>query len=320
MKYYNYLKSVAYLLLIVLSVWSCRDEFDPEIILPPVINQPPSIADINDLTLVPGFGTYEMDLATYVYDQEGDIITYQITNSDDQVITTSLNNSLLTITEVEIGTSTLELTVSDGIEGNDATSTFDVTIEPILGAPDIETDYIMFDFNGFGDQDLYDFSIPGMVLEFADYDWGGAYVGVNEVFNDHTLLTIDVENTQIWCEAELEDGNEDFTGKKMRLDYKFFTAPTLTGSDLDDDPNAKDIYLYFVDETWGEAGGRYFLSNLNLEFSTEWQTIEIPLSDFESLWGLPVDASTVGVIGMHWYGGGSTSPLTMRIDNFGIVD
>jgi hypothetical protein len=69
MKYYNYLKSVTCFLFIVLSVWSCREEFDSEIILPPVINQPPSIADIIDLTLVPGFGTYEMDLTTYVYDQ-----------------------------------------------------------------------------------------------------------------------------------------------------------------------------------------------------------------------------------------------------------
>lgn len=320
MNYYNYLKSVVCLLFIVLSVWSCRDEFDSEIIIPQVINQPPSIADINDLTLVPGFGAFDLDLATYIYDQEGDIITYQATNSTESVISTSLNGSILTISEVGDGVSTIGITATDGNEGHEVTSSFEVNVKPILGASDVETDYIMFDFNGFGNQDLYDFNIPGVVLEFANSDWDGAYVGVNEIFNDHTLLTIDVDDTQIWYEAELEGGNQDFTGKKMRLDYKFFAFPTLTGTDWDDDSSAKDIYLYFVDETWGEAGGRYFLSNLNLEFSTEWQTIEIPLADFESLWGLPVDASTVGVIGMHLYGGGPSSPLTIRIDNFGIVD
>ena len=320
MKYKNYIKLIIYPLSCALILFGCRQEFQSEIELPPIVNQPPSIADINDLTLIPGFGTYELDLATYVYDQEGDVVTYQIVNSNEDVIATDLDNSLITMTEVGLGTTTLQLTASDGIEGRNSTVTFEVTIAPILGAPDVETDYLMFDFNGLGDQDLYQFDIPGMVMEKADYDWNGANIGENIIVNDHALFTIDVEQSQIWFEAEFENGNEDLTGKKMRLDYKFYTGPALSGTDLDSDPDGKDIYFYYVDETWGEVGALYLLSNENLTFSTDWQTLEIPLSDFQSMWDLPVDPSAVGTIGMHWYGGSASAPLSMRVDNFGIVD
>ena len=61
-------------------------------------------------------------------------------------------------------------------------------------------------------------------------------------------------------------------------------------------------------------------SDMSLEYSSDWQAIEIPLSEFESLWELPVDPSAVGVIGLEVWGGTESDPISFRIDNFGIVD
>ena len=59
---------------------------------------------------------------------------------------------------------------------------------------------------------------------------------------------------------------------------------------------------------------------MDLTYSTEWQAVEIPLSDFESLWELPVDPSAVGIIGLEVWGGTASAPISFRLDNFGIVD
>ena len=137
--------------------------------------------------------------------------------------------------------------------------------------------------------------------------------------SDKPELIQELEALQKKAASEL-DGNQDCTGKKFRFDISFFTAPNLTDAYWEDDPAAVNIQIFFVDETWEESGGQYRFSDLNLEYSPEWQAVEIPLSDFESLWELPVDPSAVGVIGMELWGGTSSDPISFRLDNFGIVD
>ena len=94
----------------------------------------------------------------------------------------------------------------------------------------------------------------------------------------------------------------------------------MSGAHWEDDPTAADIQLYFVDETWGASGGQKQISSLNLEYAESWQTVEVLLSDFISLWGLPADPSTVGYIGIEVWGGEQGDPISFRIDNLGIVD
>ena len=74
------------------------------------------------------------------------------------------------------------------------------------------------------------------------------------------------------------------------------------------------------DAVFPESGGQVQFSSLNLEYTEGWQTIEIPLSDFNSLWDLPVEPSTVGYIGIEIWGGKRNAPITFRIDNFAIID
>jgi hypothetical protein len=299
----------------------CKKDSDEP---PPVVNQPPVISGLNDLTLSPGFGTYELDFANFVTDQEGEIVTYQVSNSDESVITISLDNTVLTITEVGPGSSDVTVTATDGHEDHEVTETFTVTIEEITGAADYTgTAQILVDFNGLTEGSVFDNPIPDWLFEgnTADGEYDPTDVGSIMIENDHLAITHNVEVTYIWSEMELEGGNQDYTGKKFRFDYCFYSVPTLTGTHWEDDPPGVDIQIYFIDDEWGDiGGGQYRFSDMNLTYSADWQSVEIPLSDFESLWELPVDPSVVGIIGLEVWGGTASAPISFRIDNFGIVD
>lgn len=319
MKTKKYLKLFVYLLSFVMVLMGCSDDTEDP---PAVVNQPPVISGLNALTLTPGFGTHEIDFANYVTDQEGEIITYQVTNSDESVITISLESTVLTITEVGPGSSDITVTATDGNDGHEVTATFTVTVEPITGATDYTgTAAIMIDFNGL-EGSVFDNPIPGWLFEgnTADGEYNAANVGSIMLENDHLVITHNVEVTYIWSEMEL-GGNQDYTGKKFRFDYSFFTSPTLNDTHWEDDPSGVDIQIYFIDAEWGDiGGGQYRFSDMNLTYSADWQSVEIPLSEFESLWDLPVNPSAVGVIGLEVWGGTSSAPISFRLDNFGIVD
>ncbi|MBA7521924.1 hypothetical protein ES705_14036 [subsurface metagenome] len=319
MKRKKYLSQFVFLLSFIIVMIGCeKDSDDP----PPVVNQPPVFSGLNDLTLSPGFETHEIDFANFVTDQEGEIITYQVTNTDETVITISLAGSVLTITEVGPGSSDITVTATDGNEDHEVTETFTVTVEAITGAPDYSGNAaVMVDFNGL-EGSVFDNPIPGWLFEgnTADGEYNATDIGSIMLEEDHLVITHNVEVTYIWSEMEL-DGNQDYTGKKFRFDYSFFTAPNLTGTHWEDDPPGVDIQIYFVDAEWGDiGGGQYRFSDMNLTYSADWQAVEIPLSDFESLWELPVDPSAVGVIGIEVWGGTASSPISFRLDNFGIVD
>lgn len=289
---------------------------------PPVENQPPVIKGLNDLDLPLNFGTHEIDFANYVSDQEREIITYQVSNSHDTVITISLENTVLTITEVGSGSSDINVIATDGQEDHEVETTFTVTVLGITGAPDYTGNVTVgfLDFNGYGEGHIYDNPIPGFMVEGWDYDWESPVPDVQLANNDHLLITNAVDRQWYWTEYNLK-GNYDFTGKKVRFDYSYFTAPELTGThwDEDEDPEAVDIRLYYADINWNTGGAIYF-SSLGLEYSTDWQEVEIPLADFGSHWDGPVDPSKVRFFGLEIWGGTSSAPVSFRLDNFGIVD
>ena len=319
MKPKKYFELFVCLLSFAIVITGCdNDSEDP----PPVVNQPPVFSGLNDVTLSPGFETHEIDFANFVTDQEGEIVTYQTTNSDESVITTSLAGSVLTITEVGPGSSDITVTATDGHDDHEVSETFTVTVEAITGAADYTgTAAVMVDFNGL-EGSVFENPIPGWLFEgnTADGEYNATDIGSIILENDHLVITHNVEVTYIWSEMEL-DGNQDYTGKKFRFDYSFFTAPNLTGTHWEDDPPGVDIQIYFVDAEWGDiGGGQYRFSDMNLTYSADWQAVEIPLSEFESLWDLPVDPSAVGVIGLEVWGGTPSGPISFRLDNFGIVD
>jgi hypothetical protein len=289
---------------------------------PPVENQPPVITGLDDLDLPLGFVTHELDFANYVSDQEGEIITYLVSNSNEDVITISLVGSVLTMNEVSNGSSDIHVIATDGHEGHEVESTFTVTVKGIEGADDYTGNVTagFLDFNGFGEGHIYDHPIPGLNVEGWDYDWESPVPDVQLANNDHMLITNEIDRQWFWIDYKL-DSDYDFTGKKLRFDYSYFTAPALTGThwDEDEDPAAVDIRVWFVNTGWS-TGGAIWFSSLNLEYSTDWQEVSIPLEDFGSFWEMPVDPSKIRYYGLEIWGGSSSAPLSIRLDNFGIVD
>ena len=324
MKSKRYIKKGVYFLSLAILMFGCDNEVPGP---PPVENQPPVISGLNDISLPLDFGTYELDFANYVSDQEGEIISYLVSNSSDTVITISLDFTVLTITEVGTGPSEIIVIATDGHEGHEVVDTFTVTVRGIWGAPDYTGNVMpgFLDFNGYGTGSIFENRIPGLKVEgYTGYDWESGDFGVMELaHDDHLLIVNNIDGSWIWTEYRLDD-SYDFTGKKFRFDYSYFTAPTLTGThwwepDEVVDEAAVDIRLYFVNSGWSTGGAIYF-SGLNLEYSTDWQSVEIPLADFGSLWSMPVDVSNIRYYGLEIWGGNSGAPLSFRLDNFGIVD
>ena len=319
MKSKRYIKQVLYLLSLAIIMTGCEyHPPDP----PPVENQPPVITGLNDLSLPLNFGTHELDFANYVSDQEGEIITYLVSNSNETVITISLDNTVLTMTEVGTGPSDINVIATDGHEGHEVEATFTVTVEGIWGAADYTGNVTVgfLDFNGFGEGHIYDNPIPGLTVEGWDYDWESPVPDVKLANNDHLVITNEVDRQWFWIDYKL-DGDYDFTGEKLRFDYSYFIAPALTGThwDEDEDPAAVDIRLWYVNTGWSTGGAIYF-SDLDLGFSTDWKEVNIPLENFGSLWEMPVDPSQIRYYGLEIWGGTSSAPISFRLDNFGIVD
>jgi hypothetical protein len=292
---------------------------------PPVENQPPTITGLGDINLPLDFGTHEIDFANYFSDQEGEIITYLVSNSNDTVINISLNNSVLTITEVGTGPSDISIIATDGHEGHEVEITITVTVRAMWGAEDYTGNVTIgfLDFNGFGEGHIFDNPIKGLTVEGWDYDWESPIPDVVLANNDHLLITNATDEQWYWIDYKLDEST-DCTGKKIRFDYSYFTAPEFTGTHWNEpegirDLTAVDIRLFYVNLFWSK-GGIILFSDLDLEYSTEWQSVEIPLSDFADYGDMPTDPSAIKWYGLEIWGGTSAAPISFRIDNFGIVD
>ena len=223
-QYVNYVGGFLLSLLLLILV-ACGDDDANDV--PLIITQPPQISGLSDITLSPGFENYELDFANYVSDQEGEIITYSIVNSDETVITINLTGSLLTITEVgNPGSSTITVTATDGQDDHEVSEDFIVTVEAISGAADYTGNAaIMFDFNGLNEGSIFDNAVPGWTFEgsTADGEYDAAEVGSITIENDHLSIVHNVEMTYIWSEAYIDGGNWT-RQEKFRFDYLLYRS------------------------------------------------------------------------------------------------
>ena len=72
-------------------------------------------------------GSREVDLSEYFTDDEGDAITYEAVPNDEEVVTTSVSGSMLTITVVNHGDATITVTATDSYNQS-RKEAFDVTV------------------------------------------------------------------------------------------------------------------------------------------------------------------------------------------------
>ena len=126
MKNFN-LKIPLMLLGLVLTIHSCDEDFEPDFPVVEIINQGPKLTEIATQTLARGFGTFEVNLNSFIIDQENDKISYVITNSNPSVVTVTEKEGVLTLTEVGEGMTKLNIKATDASENSVETS-FDVIV------------------------------------------------------------------------------------------------------------------------------------------------------------------------------------------------
>lgn len=76
-------------------------------------NQAPVVSDLEDKMDIKLGQNSEIDLNKYIKDPEGDKVTFNISNSNDEVISAKLDGSVLSITSNKEGTSDLEIVAKD---------------------------------------------------------------------------------------------------------------------------------------------------------------------------------------------------------------
>ena len=93
------------------------------------INNPPTTSGvINDLTLNEGFGTYSIDFSGIFSDSDADVLTYSSEVASTSVVTASIADQEITITEVGNGVTSVTITANDG-HGGEASISFNVTVQ-----------------------------------------------------------------------------------------------------------------------------------------------------------------------------------------------
>jgi len=83
---------------------------------------------ISRMILTEGFSNIEIDLDTVFTDDDGDVLSYTASSSNENVISVSINQSILSITEESIGNSDLSLTANDN-NGGQMDHEFEVEIK-----------------------------------------------------------------------------------------------------------------------------------------------------------------------------------------------
>ena len=78
------------------------------------VNEAPAVeAEMPDRTLVESVGAGKFDVSAYFDDPEGDDLRYAVTSSDSGVIRAGLAGAVLTLTPIELGAATIEVTTVD---------------------------------------------------------------------------------------------------------------------------------------------------------------------------------------------------------------
>ena len=277
--------------LIFLSLNACRESFLPGFADVEIKNAAPVlISPIDELLLIPGFGVYALDLTNHVSDPENDPLTVSASNGNDDVVTLEVDGVFLIFTEVGEGTSTVDVVVTDGNDGNALEFAFDV----IVSLPNYQ--FIMT-FDLPDDTDMNELYHEGVTY----YVGGGD--GASCIVKDGVMEWTVPE----WCGFSLEfDEPLDLSANsQFRFDYAdMFGEEIWFGFEDAEGTGVWDIY--FADE----FGGSFVLN------SPGWNTFEeFYMGDFADWEDPPVDMSQISFIYFEMAGAEVDPPSVWRVDN-----
>ncbi|WP_421763536.1 cadherin domain-containing protein [Ekhidna sp.] len=213
---------------------------------------------ITDQDLDEGFASFEIDLSGVFTDQDGDALTYEVSSSDETIVTVSNSGAILTMTEVgNFGPSTVTVTADDG-SGITTSDEFIVTVSNVNDAPVVE--------NAISDQDLNEgFGSLEIELSNTFTDEDGDALSLEASSGDETVVTVSITGTTLIL-IEVGNGTATVT----------VTANDGNGGSVSDDlivtvNNVNDapvVVNAIVDQTQDEGFGSVEL-DLSATFSDE---------------------------------------------------
>ncbi len=91
-------------------------------------NAPPEvIGSLSDLTLPVGFGSKNIEIGSVFSDPDNDPLTYEVSSSNESVVTVDVKGGSLNLKEVGPGKSTITVTAKDG-KGGEVKASFEVVV------------------------------------------------------------------------------------------------------------------------------------------------------------------------------------------------
>lgn len=98
------------------------------------VNGPPTVESaLADISLTEGFGSQVIDVSSVFADPDQDVLTYDASSSAEAVATVAISGTMITVTEVAVGTAAIAVTANDG-NGGSVSDTFDLTINSASSA------------------------------------------------------------------------------------------------------------------------------------------------------------------------------------------
>jgi len=159
---------------------------------PPVVTTP-----LADLELAAGFGTQTVELPRSFEDAETAMLIFSASSSDEGVVTVSITGGTLTITEVGTGTSTVEVTATDGSMAS-VSDDFEVVVAAGNQPPTVA--------NAIADVN-YDSGFGSATIDLSDVfsDPEGDALTLTASLRDASVITVDVQGTTLNI-TEVGDG------------------------------------------------------------------------------------------------------------------
>jgi uncharacterized protein YjdB len=209
------------------------------------VNSVPTVANpLADVLVQAGYITMGIDLSEVFADLDEDDLTYTVTNSDESIVTASLDGTTLTIDELATGTSTITVTANDGF-GGEVSNQFDFRVNGPPTIPNPLADVV--EQSGFGTVDIIFSDVfsdsDDDVLSYSAISSNEMIITVTVTGSTLTITEVAIGSAFITLTANDGFGGEVSDDFNFRVNASPTVSNPLTDVELDHGFGTEDIDL-----------------------------------------------------------------------------
>jgi len=167
-----------------------------------IVNAGPTVANsISDMIQNEGFVTYNIDITNVFSDVNGDLLTIDVTSSNEAILTAAISGNTLTLTEVSTGSSIVTLSADDSYATSATTEDFTFRVNAVPTVSNTLADVNLDE--GFAT------STVDLTNVFSDAD-AGDNLSYSAVSSNTSVITVSVSGTTLTI-SEVAIGTSDVT-------------------------------------------------------------------------------------------------------------